>query len=130
MIANSFNHRRCSAVAHAEAFTCSAADVGFAARRAIESDVADNHVLFRDERCFARRVDNNFAAGKSFAEVIVCVALQGKRHAVRHERAKTLAGRTVKVQTNCVLRKSVWSMASGDFAANHRSHRSVNVLDW
>ena len=130
VIANSFNHGRSSTVPHTETFARCAADVGFATRRAIESDVTDNHILFRDERCFARRVDNNLAARKSFAEVIVGVAFQAKRHAARHERAKTLAGRTVEVQTNCVFRKSVWPMASGDFAANHRSHRSIHVLDW
>src|SRR5256885_15641792 len=45
VIANSFNHGRCSAVPHTEAFTRCAADVGFATRRAIEGDVADNHIV-------------------------------------------------------------------------------------
>ena len=45
VIADALDHDRRAAVAHAEALARHAADVAFAARRAVERDVADDDVL-------------------------------------------------------------------------------------
>ena len=50
VIAHRLDDRIGAAVAHAEALARHAADVGLAARRAVEGDVADDDVLLRHER--------------------------------------------------------------------------------
>ena len=50
MIADPFHHRAHAAVADAKALARHAADIRFAAGRAIKRDVADDDVFFGDER--------------------------------------------------------------------------------
>ena len=54
VVANAFDHRQRPAVADREALAGDAADVGLAAGRAVETDVADDHVLVRGERRLPR----------------------------------------------------------------------------
>jgi hypothetical protein len=49
MIANGFHNGRDAAIANTEALARCAATIGFAAGRAIESEIADNDVLLGDE---------------------------------------------------------------------------------
>src|SRR6185437_3559844 len=64
MIADCLHHGIGAAVAHREALARHAADVGFAARRAVEPDVADDDVLLGRERRAGRRVDHDPPTGE------------------------------------------------------------------
>ena len=55
VVAHRFNHRAGAAVAHAEALAGHPADVNLAAGRAVEGNVADDHVLFRGKIGLGRR---------------------------------------------------------------------------
>ena len=96
MIADGFHDGVDAAVAHAETFAGHAADISLAAGRAIERHVAGDDVFLRHERRTGGRKHNDFAAGKSFAEIIVRIAFENQRHAFGHERAETLAGEPLK----------------------------------
>src|SRR6185369_3448107 len=76
VVAHALDNRAHAGVAHAESFARHAADVSLAARRAVKPDVADDDVFFRHERGTLRRIDNNFSATKSLADVIVRIAFK------------------------------------------------------
>ncbi len=84
-------------VADAEALAGHAADVDLAGCRAVESRVADDDVLARDERRPGRRGNDDLAAGQSFAEIVVGVTIQQQRHALRDERAEGLTRRAFEM---------------------------------
>ena len=73
-------------VADREALAGEAAEERAPAGRAVERDVADDHVLLRRERRRRRRVDREHAAGEALADVVVGLALE--RRARRRARAR------------------------------------------
>src|SRR5690606_30427199 len=83
VIADALDHRPRAAVAHAEALGRAAAEERAASGRAVERDVADQHVLLGRESAFARRVDDQPAAGEPLADIVVAVALELERDALR-----------------------------------------------
>jgi len=50
MIADSFHHYIRATVSHTKPLTCDTVDVSLATCRTVERDVADDDVLFRNER--------------------------------------------------------------------------------
>src|SRR5438445_78868 len=100
MIADRFDDGVDAAVADAEPFAGHAANVGLAARRAIEGDVAGDNIFLRHEGRSFGWIDNYFAAGETFAEIIVGVAFQNPSHAVGHKSAEALAGGTFEMDLN------------------------------
>ena len=111
VIAHALDHRVDAAVAHAEALARHAADVGLAAGRAVERDVADDDVFLGDEGRAVRRVDDDLAARQPLADVVVGVAFERQRDAARHERAEALPGRALEVQLDRVVRQPVGAVA-------------------
>ena len=91
VIAHAFDHRRRAGVAHREPLARHAVEERLAAGRAVEHDVADQNVFLRQERRVARRIDDQLAAGKSLADVIVGVAFEFERDAAREKRPEALA---------------------------------------
>lgn len=74
MITDPLDHCGHTGVAHAKTFADSSAEECFAARRSVENHVARDDVVLGHELAFFWRRNNYTAAGKSFAEVIVCIA--------------------------------------------------------
>src|SRR5205823_1865651 len=110
-----------AAVANAEALAGHAADVGLAAGRPVEGDVADDHVLAGHERAALGRVDDDLAAGEAFADVIVGVAFQSERDAARHKGAETLTGRALEMQLDRVVGQPGRAVAASHLAAQDRA---------
>src|SRR5262249_39634712 len=129
VVADRQDHGLQSAVADAEALADHAADVRLAARRAVEGHVADDDVVHRPEGRFARRRDDDFATREALADVIVSVALQHQRDALRYERAETLAGRALEMQLNRVLRETDRAEAARHLAAEHGANYAVDVAN-
>lgn len=104
MVARTLDDNLDAAVAHGEALARDAADVRFPARRAVEGGVADDDIVLRREGRLRRRSDDDLAAGKALADVVVGVALQRERDALRHERAEALPAEPTKC---------IWIVSSG-----------------
>src|SRR3954471_4476894 len=129
VIADGFNYGLDAGIADRETFAGHAADVNFAAGGAVESDVTDDDVALGLEGLTFGRINDDFAAGKAFADVIVGVAFKAEGHAVRNERAEALAGRTFKVQLDGVFGQAFGAVFARDFAAENRADNAVDVSD-
>ena len=81
VIADAFDHRLRAAVADREPLAGNAAHERLAARRAVQRDVADDHVLFSRERGVGRRPDDQPSARQALADEIVGLAFEGERDA-------------------------------------------------
>eukprot|EP01137_Pigoraptor_chileana_P031734 Opistho-2@20013 len=105
VVADALADGRCARVAHAKALRSDAPDEGLAGRRTVETDVADNDVVLGAEavRVFARP-HNDRAAREALAHIVVCVALQLNRHALRKERAERLARSAPEANADGVVR--------------------------
>ena len=106
VIADAFHDRGGAGVANREALARHAVEECFAAGGAIQRHVADHDVFFRQERRVARRIHDQPAAGKSLADVIVGVAFELERDALREECAEALSGRAVEVEVDRVVRQT------------------------
>src|SRR6185437_5117411 len=90
VVAHAFNNRSGAGIANREALAADAVEEGFATGRAVERDVPHENAFLGQERRSLGRIDDEAAAGKAFAQVIVCVPFQLKRDAVGHECAEAL----------------------------------------
>ena len=104
MIADSLDDRRGAAVADAEPLARDAAQIKLAAGCAVEHDVAGDDVVLGHEGAFARRIDDDLAAGEALAAVVVDVALDADRDAVHAKGHQALAGAAAEIQLNRCLR--------------------------
>src|SRR5690606_21438933 len=91
VVAQPFHHSGSTGVAHAETFTRDAAELGFTAHRAVHHRVTDNDVLLRIATEFGRWLHHDAATGQSLADIVVALADQFERDAVREERAEALS---------------------------------------
>ena len=88
MVADTFHDDIRTGIAHAESLARNAGNKSAAACRAVERDIADDDVLSRLKRAGPIRKNDQSAAGKALAEVVVAVALERKRYALRQKRAE------------------------------------------
>ena len=88
MVADALHNGGRAGIAHAEAFARNTGNKGAAARCAVERDIADDDVVSRLKRAGPIRKNDQSAAGKALAEVVVAVALERKRYALRQKRAE------------------------------------------
>ena len=88
VVADPFHNGGRAGIAHAEAFARNTGNEGAAARCAVERDIADDDVVGRLKRAGPIRKNDQSAAGKALAEVVVAVALERKRYALRQKRAE------------------------------------------
>ena len=107
VVAHPFDHGPGATVADTESFGSASAEEGLAARGTVEHDVADQDVLFRHERAFRGRIDDDASAGESLADIVVGVPTQFQRDAVGQKRPETLAGRTVEFDVDGVVRQAL-----------------------
>ena len=130
VIADAFDHRRRAGVADREALAGHAVEEGLAAGRAVEHHVADQDVLFRQERrSLAADRRSDLAAGEAFADVIVGVAFEFERDALGQERAEALPGRAGELEVDRVVRQPCRAVPPRDLAAQHRADGAMHVAD-
>ena len=103
VVAGPFDDGLRAAVANAETLAGPAAEKRPPAGGAIKGDVADQDVVLGDEGRARGREDDDLAAGKALADVIVGVAFEGQGDAAREERAEALAGRAVELELDRVV---------------------------
>src|SRR5207302_745280 len=129
VIAHTFHHDVRAAVADAEPLARHAADIGLAAGRAVERDVADDDVLLGLEGGSLRRIRDHLAAREALAEAVVRVADKRHRDAARNERAEALTGRSGERDLDRVVRQPRGAVAARDFGAEHRADRAIRVAE-
>src|SRR5262249_51130927 len=129
MVAYGLNHRLHAAVAHAEAFAGHPANVSLAAGGAVQGDITNNNVFFRNKGGAFRREHDDFSAGQTLADIIVSVAFEEESHSFRHERAKTLARAAGEMDFDRVLRQPFSSPFARDFAADNRADDAIDIVD-
>lgn len=83
VVADALHNGGRAGIAYAEAFARNTGNEGAAARCAVERDIADDDVVGRLKRAGPIRKNDQSAAGKALAEVVVAVALERKRYALR-----------------------------------------------
>ena len=74
-------------------------------------------------------VDDELAAGKSLADVIVGLAFERERHALGEKRAETLPRAAGELNADRVVGQARGTVTPRDFAAQHRADRAVNVAN-
>ena len=129
MVAHRFHHGRGAGVPHRKAFTGHPVEEGLAAGGAVENHVAHQDVFFGLKRGIPRRVDDEPAAGKPLAHVIVGLAFQSQGDASGQEGAEALPRRARKLESDGVIGQARFPVAAGNLAAQHRSYRTVSVAD-
>jgi len=129
VVADGLHDRMDAAVAHAEPFARHAADVGLAARCAVECDVADDDVVFSRKRSFRLNPDDDLAARQALAHVVVGIAFEVERDAARQERAEALPCGPLEVESDGVVRQAVRAVPLRDLAAEQRAGYPVGVAD-
>src|SRR3990167_4321255 len=80
-----------AAIAYGETLAGDAAEVGFAAGGAVEHHIANQNIFFGNKGGLMRRIDDDLAARKALAEVIVGVAFEGEADALGEEGPKALS---------------------------------------
>src|SRR5262245_65524606 len=98
MVAGAFDDGDRSGIADREPLSGHAAEVTLAGNGAVQNGIADNDRLLRHDSGIGRRPDYDAPAGKPFAEIVIGVAFEFKRHAAGEKGAEALAGRTGKTR--------------------------------
>ena len=131
MIADAFDHCDRARVAHAEPLADDAPDEALAARRSVQDDVAGDDVLFGDEvrMPVARRPGDDPPARQALGEVVVGIALEAQRDALRHEGTERLPGRPRERDLDRVVGQADGTEPLGDLVAEDGAHGAVHVAD-
>ena len=104
MVPDALNDRGGSGIANRKTFASDTVKEGFAARRAIERDIADDDIFLRCEPGTARRMDNDSAARKALADIVIRFAFQGQRDPLRKEGTRDSARPSRRVECGWCLR--------------------------
>ena len=129
VVADAFDDGLGAAVAHAEPLGGAAAEERAAARRAVQRDVADEDVVLGLERGDLRRIDDETPARQALADVVVAVAFELERDALRQERAEALSGRARELEAHGVVGQRVGAPLLDDLVAQHRADGAIRVRD-
>src|SRR5207237_2411728 len=105
MTPRALNNRDRTRVAHREALAGDAAEIAFALDRAVHHGIADDDRLFRHDAGIVRRLDDDAAAGKALADIVVAFAFEIEGDAARQPRAERLARSALEVDLNGIVRE-------------------------
>src|SRR5439155_16839713 len=95
----------------------------------VESDVADDDVVFGLEERAGRRIDGEAATRETLANVIVGIALQLQRDALGEKRPEALTGRARELGVNRAIGQQIIAPPLGDLVAERRADRAIDVAD-
>ena len=129
MIAHCFDDGIDTTITHRKALACHATHKQLATGRAVQRDVADDHVVLRREGRILRREDGDSSTGEPLADVIVGIALETERHATRHERPKTLTRRAIEADADRVIGQTGGAPLASDLTARDGTDDAIDVTD-
>jgi hypothetical protein len=78
---------------------------------------------------FARRLDDDAAAGQALADIVVGFAFELEGDAAREPGAEALAGGALEADVDGVVGQAGMAVALGDLARQHRAGGAVDVAD-
>src|SRR5208337_1380807 len=127
VVANALDDCGGAGIAYRKPLTGHAVEVRLTAGGAVEADVANQDILLRSKFRGARRIENQFSAGKSFADIVVGLSFQGQRYPTDQKCAKALPGAPRETHANGILGQAWRTIAPRNLTAQHRSHSAVDV---
>ena len=80
-------------------------------------------------RRLARRIDHDAAARKTLADIVVGLAFELQRDAMREPGAKALAGRALGVDVDGVVGQAGIAVDARDLAREHGADGAIDVAD-
>src|SRR5258706_985012 len=129
VIAHALDDGGGAGIAHAEALAGHAAEVRFAADRAVHYPIADDDVLLRNNGRVLRGMDDDPPPGQALADGVVGISLQFEGEAVGEPRPEALSRRAFEFGEDSVLGQPRVAVAPRDLAREHRSDRAIAVED-
>src|SRR5580693_3172869 len=114
MIARALDDGGDTRIAHREALARDTLEIGLASDRAVQHGVADNDIFGRFAARLGRLAHDQAPARQALAGVVVGVAVELQRDAVREERAKALAGIAAERRPDHALRQTGMAIAARD----------------
>ena len=113
MLSHAFHHRISAGISHSEPFPCDPADKGFAAGGAVEGHISGDHVVTGGILPVPGRIQDQLAAGQSFAEIIVGISFQLKGQPPGDKGSEALSPGALPIDGKGVFRQAV-GILSGD----------------
>ena len=129
MVAGAFDHGDGAGIAHGKALAGDAAEIAFARDGAVQHRIADDDRLLRHDGRVRRRADDDAAARQALADIVVALADEVERHAMREPGAEALAGRALEADPDGVLGQAGMAITLGDLARQHGAGGAVQVPD-
>src|SRR5260221_1030432 len=106
VVADAFDDSLYTGVADSKAFAGLTTDECFTGGSAIEGYVTDDAVLFGDESCILRRIDDEPCTGKTLTKIMICAAFKLEVHPMGIEGSEALAGCTGEFKVNGAFGKA------------------------
>ena len=130
MIASALNDRRRAGIAHCKPFASDTTEIRFARNRAVQNSIAYDNIFKRIAFEVGVLLDDHASTAQALAHIIVGLARQVHRHAVRQKGGKALTGRAAQCDVNGVVRQARVPVSPGHFAGEHRACGTVQVADF
>ena len=127
VLAYALDYRCCTRVTNGESFPGAAGGKQEARSCSVEAYIAHNDLRLGGCCQHSARTQNDFAAGKTFADIIVGLTLQDERHAVGGEGTKRLPRRTSHLNADVWFRRNLATPQQCQLAGQPRSQASVFV---
>ena len=107
----------------------SSAEIAFAVYRAIQDRVTDNHALIRIDAAFRIGADDQFAARKALADIVVGFAGEFQGNPLRDPGAEALPGNAFQLEPDRVVRQTGMSVFQRQLPRQHRAGGPVGIPD-
>src|SRR5690606_17093785 len=129
VIAGAFDDSECAGIAHAKTLARAPRRKQTAARRTVQTGVADDGRVLRFERRIARWIYHQLAAGHALADIVVGIAFQIHMQTTGVPDTKTLAGRARQTQHDRRVGHAEIAITFGDFPGQARPDRTIAIAD-
>ena len=129
MVTDALHNSGSAGVAHAETLASYAVDERFTSGCTVQGNVANDNVLDAVIGDILGRVNDQLAAGKALAHIVVGIANQFQGQASGDKGTKALAAVPVADHMEGIFRQGVAKLA-GDLAAKNRAERAVGVANF
>ena len=129
VIADTFHHGICPAVAHAESFTGLSSDKNTAGSGAVKCHITDDDIFFSDKAGFIRWSNDQYGPGQPFAEIVVGIPFYTDRNTRCAECKETLAGTAHGINLDGAVRQPGMSISAGNFITQPGTQRALGIGD-
>src|SRR5699024_11133649 len=111
-----FDNRYGAGIAYRKTFAGNAPEIGLTLDSAVKHGIADDNGVFRRVTGRFRRSDSDASSRQALADIVVGIANEIDRDTPREKCTQTLASRAGQLDRYRILRKSLMTVSSGNFA--------------